>query len=145
MSNSWGSAVAGDYDLESMTVDQFMWEHPTFLPFFSNGNSGTAGSVGSPATAKNCVSIGGTGNGTSGSTLYISTSRGPADDLRFKPTICAPGSNVTSANGSGDTGYVAYSGTSMASPAAASALIRQYRGLVSDGRLPANASRRRRS
>jgi hypothetical protein len=135
MSNSWGSPVAGAYDLESMALDQFVWEHKDFLPFFSNGNNSSAGTVGSPATAKDCVSVGGTGNGTSANTLYISTSRGPADDGRYKPTICAPGNNVSSAYGTTDTGYIGYSGTSMASPCAAGAttLMRQY---VMDGWYP---------
>jgi hypothetical protein len=128
MSNSWGSPVAGDYDLESMAVDQFMWDHKDFLLFFSNGNNGGIGQVGSPATAKSCVSVGGTKNGTSANQLYASTSGGPADDGRTKPTLCAPGEAVSSANGSGNTGYVSYSGTSMASPGAAGAttLMRQY-------------------
>src|SRR5262249_18759737 len=64
-SNSWGSSVAGAYDVTSMNVDQFMWNHPDYLIFFSNGNDGTPGSVGSPASAKNSVGVGGVINGTS--------------------------------------------------------------------------------
>jgi len=128
MSNSWSSAAAGDYDFQAMTVDQFMWEHKDFLPFFANGNLGGTGEVGSPATAKNCVSAGGTGNGSNSNTLYGSTSGGPADDGRRKPTICAPADNVSSGYSSGDASYVSFSGTSMATPAmaGATALMRQY-------------------
>lgn len=135
MSNSWSSAVAGDYDFQAMTVDQFMWEHKDFLPFFANGNLGGTGEVGSPATAKNCVSAGGTGNGSNANVLYGSTSGGPADDGRRKPTICAPADNVTSAYSSGDASYVSFSGTSMATPAmaGATALMRQY---VTEGWYP---------
>jgi hypothetical protein len=52
-SNSWGAAVAGAYNLNSLNVDQFMWSHPDYFISFSTGNSGTIGSVGAPATAKN--------------------------------------------------------------------------------------------
>jgi hypothetical protein len=128
MSNSWSSPALGDYDLNSMAVDQFMWDHKDFLLFFSNGNTDTAPTVGSPATAKDCVSVGATGNGVSANTFGNYTSQGPADDGRFKPTLCAPGTNLQSASGASDIGYVGLTGTSMSSPAAAgaTALIRQW-------------------
>lgn len=126
--NSWGSAVSGAYTLNSQQVDQFMWNHPDFLIDFSTGNSSLAGTVGSPATAKNSGGVGGTGNGTSQNTIYSSTSRGPCADGRRKPTFCSPGNGVTSASGAGTTGYQSLSGTSMACPGTtgAIALIRQY-------------------
>lgn len=135
--NSWGNPVTGAYDIHSMTADQFMWSHPDFLLFYSNGNNVSVNQVGSPATAKSVVSAGGTGNGTSSNTIYSSTSRGPTDDGRFKPTICAP-ATLASANGSGNTAYVTLSGTSMSSPAMAGAtvLIRQY---LTDGWYPTGA------
>ena len=138
-SNSWGEDVAGAYTLNSMQVDQFMWSHPDFFIAFSNGNSQTAGTVGSPATAKNSGGVGGTLNGTSQNTLYNSTSRGPTADGRRKPTYCAPGGSVYSADGAGTTGYKSLSGTSMASPAAtgAMALMRQY---LADGWYPTGAA-----
>lgn len=138
MSNSWGSAIGGAYDIQAMAADQFMSNHPDFLLFFSNGNNGAANTVGSPATAKNVVSAGGTGNGTSSNTYYSSTSRGPTDDNRIKPTICAP-ATLASAFGSGDTGYTTLSGTSMACPsmAGATVLIRQY---LTDGWYPTGAA-----
>ncbi len=127
--NSWGSAVMGAYTIDSYNVDQFMWNHPDYLIFFSNGNSSTSGTVGSPASAKDCVSVGGVKNGSiaNENSLYTTTSRGPTADLRRKPTICAPASVVTSAQ-NGPANYAGLSGTSMASPAAAgmTALIRQY-------------------
>ena len=125
--NSWGAAVAGVYTVNSLAIDQFMWNHPDYLIFFSNGNSGGASTVGAPATAKNCVSVGGTRNSTSSGTIYSSTSRGPTVDLRRKPTICAPAQSLTSAN-VGPSTYATLAGTSMASPAAAgvAALMRQY-------------------
>lgn len=139
-SNSWGDAsAAGAYTLNSMELDQFTWAHPDYLIGFSNGNAGTAGSTGSPATAKNAISMGGTGNGASQTTIYGSTSRGPADDGRRKPTICAPGSGVFSANGASNTTYQSLSGTSMACPSGMGAvvLMRQY---LTDGWYPTGAA-----
>ncbi len=125
--NSWGSPGAGVYTVNSLALDQFMWNHPDYLIFFSNGNSAGANTVGSPASAKNCVSVGGTRNGTQSSTIYTSTSRGPTADGRRKPTICAPAQSLTSAQ-NGPNVYAALQGTSMACPAAAgvASLMRQY-------------------
>lgn len=138
-SNSWGSAASGAYSLNSMQVDQFMWSHPDFFIAFSNGNSGLPGTVGEPASAKNSGGVGGTGNGASQNSIYSSTSRGPTADGRRKPTYCAPGNAVYSANGAGSGTYVSLSGTSMASPAATGAvvLMRQY---LTDGWYPSGAA-----
>jgi hypothetical protein len=128
--NSWGAAVGGAYNLNSQAVDQFMWNHPDYLICFANGNSGPSTfSVASPATAKSCVSVGGTLNGsiTAAKTIYNSTSRGPTQDSRRKPTVCSPASSVTSSTNAPNL-YQALSGTSMASPnmAATAALLREY-------------------
>jgi len=139
-SNSWGAA-SNNYDVNAMTVDQFMWDHKDFTIFFSNGNTFTAAQVGSPAVAKNCISVGATQNGAASGVKASFSSEGPAEDGRRKPTICAPGDGVTplsgisSANGANDTGYQSLAGTSMASPTAAGAatLIRQY---LTDGWYP---------
>ncbi len=138
MTNSWGSDVGGAYDIASMTADQFAWDHKDFLNFFSNGNAGGVNTVGSPATAKNVVSAGGTENGANANQIYTSTSRGPTDDNRRKPTICSP-ATLSSALGSGNGGYTTLSGTSMASPsmAGATVLIRQY---LTDGWYPTGAA-----
>ena len=127
-SNSWGAYVAGAYTISAMQVDLFMWDHPDYLIAFANGNDGANGSVRSPATAKNCLSVGGTGNGEDRNELYRPTSRGPTKDLRRKPTICAPGDQVVSSIANTRWNYASYSGTSMATPAAAGALAlaRQY-------------------
>ncbi len=69
--NSWGSSVSGEYTQASQEVDLFMWEHPDMLILFSAGNSGIDSdengvidpdSIGSPATAKNCLTVGASEN-----------------------------------------------------------------------------------
>jgi hypothetical protein len=127
-SNSWGGDTGGTYTTDCMTTDQFSWEHKDFLACYSNGNAGGANTVGSPAAAKNILSSGGTRNGTSANLIYTSTSRGPTDDNRYKPTVCSPGQNLSSASGAGDSSYQTLSGTSMSCPnlAGSAALVRQY-------------------
>ncbi len=141
-SNSWGSNVNGAYDLEAMQVDQFVWAHPDFYVAFSAGNAGASGpsTVGSPATAKDCTSMGGVLNGpptVNASTYYTTTSRGPTADGRIKPTLLAPASVVTSAQ-QGPSTYGGLSGTSMASPTGTGAVVlaRQY---LTDGWYPTGA------
>jgi len=57
-SDSWGSSNS-DYDTYASQTDEFMWNHKDFLAFIAMGNSGpNSGTIGSPATAKNCVSVG---------------------------------------------------------------------------------------
>ncbi len=136
--NSWGdnenAAVQNNYSAGSQDVDEFMWNHKDFLIFFAAGNSGPgSGSVGSPSTAKNGVSVGATLRGTSANSMASFSSCGPTADGRIKPDLTIPGSNIISANNDGNVttnncGTKSSSGTSMASPGAAglTALIRQY-------------------
>ena len=69
--NSWGSPQAGLYTSFSEDVDQFVWDNKSFLILFSAGNDGLDAdadgiidlhSMGSPATAKNCITVGATEN-----------------------------------------------------------------------------------
>ncbi len=71
--NSWGDVykVAGEYTSYSEDVDEYTWDNKDFLPVFAAGNSGVDAnydgvidlySVGSPATAKNCIAVGATEN-----------------------------------------------------------------------------------
>ncbi|MGD9101636.1 MAG: S8 family serine peptidase, partial [Anaerolineae bacterium] len=70
-SNSWGAAVAGMYNTDSEAVDQYIWDHPNFTILFSAGNEGVDSdadgvidlySMGVPATAKNCITVGASEN-----------------------------------------------------------------------------------
>jgi len=122
-----------------------------------------SGSIDAPATAKNCITVGAseslrtTGRITTygfawgflASPIYgdyISNNsggmvawsgRGPCEDGRYKPDICAPGTNIISARSQAvmntswaiyNSHYVYWGGTSMSTPmvAGAAALIRQY-------------------
>jgi Subtilase family len=74
--NSWGSSLSGMYTSSSQDVDEYMWDYKDFLVLFSAGNSGIdmdgngvidLYSMGSPATAKNCLTVGASeGNRPSG-------------------------------------------------------------------------------
>jgi hypothetical protein len=143
--NSWGGDARGAYGTLSSTLDSFVgnplaphWDNMVVV--FSAGNAGLdyvtnkvpnnthwtrAGvidydSIGSPGTAKNCITVGASENVRPNiSTTWSSSknpwdpirtdrradnkfgmcafsSRGPCDDLRIKPDIVAPGSFVAS-------------------------------------------------
>jgi serine protease AprX len=66
-SNSWGGAADGAYTANSREVDDFVANHRDCVICIAAGNDGkdadstgvvALGSVGSPATAKNCVTVG---------------------------------------------------------------------------------------
>ena len=74
-SDSWGSSVAGEYTIDAVQVDTFMWNNQDFLMTTSAGNSGVdanadgfvdSDSMGSPATAKNVLSVGASENDRQG-------------------------------------------------------------------------------
>jgi hypothetical protein len=147
--NSWGDRENfnphNTYSAGSEDADEFMWNHKDFLIFVAAGNDGPgAGTVGSPTTAKNVVSVGATNRGTSAETLASFSSCGPTEDGRLKPDVTAPGVSIVSANNdlnaaSNNCGTRTMSGTSMASPAAAGlgALVRQY---YADGFYPSGVA-----
>jgi len=146
--NSWGdredSNPQNTYTAACQDVDEFMFSHPDFLVLFAAGNSGPgAGSVGSPSTAKNTISVGATLRGTSANSMASFSSCGPTADGRIKPDLTMPGSGIISARNdmnvaTNNCATVSMSGTSMASPAAAgmAALVRQY---YTDGNYPSGA------
>jgi hypothetical protein len=146
--NSWGdrenAAVQNTYSAACQDVDEFMFTHPDFLILFAAGNAGPGtGTVGSPSTAKNTISVGATLRGTAANSMASFSSCGPTADGRIKPDLTMPGSNIVSARNDGSVttntcATTTMSGTSMASPGAAgmAALVRQY---YTDGNFPTGA------
>jgi serine protease AprX len=70
-SNSWGSDVSGDYTADSANTDSFVWTNRDMTITFSAGNAGKDtnadgivdnDSIGSPATAKNVITVGASEN-----------------------------------------------------------------------------------
>jgi serine protease AprX len=141
--NSWGAATASLYTMNSTEVDEFVDRNRDMLLVFAAGNEGTAfprfhsavgfvdwASLGSPATAKNALTVGasrsdrhdgGLSQRTYGDVwrssfpdppmastkvsgdpqgLAAFSSRGPCDDRRIKPDLVAPGTDVVSAKSS---------------------------------------------
>lgn len=133
--NSWGNPNSlGNYDGMAVQVDEYMWEHPDFLVLFAAGNSGEDvnkdgriddGSVSSPGTAKNALTVGASENllavggiqrkigelksgewaaeplgsdtlSNDPNGIAMFSSRGPTKDGRLKPDIVAPGTNIVS-------------------------------------------------
>lgn len=149
--NSWGSSATstqGEYTSEAEALDDRSFNYDKvsngqegLTILFAAGNDGPgAGTVGSPSTAKNVVTVGNHQARYNGApdNLMSGSSRGPTDDGRIKPDILAPGGYVRSCRaqeaqdigGSSwqSTWYLEYTGTSMATPNAAGAatLIREY-------------------
>lgn len=201
--NSWGAPAHGVYNQNARAVDEFMWNHPDILILFSAGNDGVDAqahgvidpdSIGSPGTAKNCLTVGASENNRPhgsnpppgldrnwnelqkypqlGPAGHVSddvdgmaafSSRGPTDDLRIKPDVVAPGTNILSTLSSVFPAsqvplwgrlpeghplrpfYCWSGGTSMATPlvAGAAALVRQHlaeqRGHLQPNRKPSGA------
>jgi subtilisin-like proprotein convertase family protein len=123
-SNSWGTDVSGAYNIDSQAYDALVRDaQPTGSTFpmagnqeyvivFAAGNAGpTSGSVGSPGTAKNVISVGAAENvqafggadscnitdtsANSANDIISFSSRGPTADGRRKPELVAPGTHVS--------------------------------------------------
>lgn len=74
-SDSWGSDAQGDYTADSANLDDFIWDNPDMTITTSAGNAGVdvngdgivdSDSTGSPATAKNVVTVGASENDRAG-------------------------------------------------------------------------------
>ncbi len=141
--NSWGAATESKYTNSSIEVDEFVQNHPDMLVVIAAGNEGHADqplnsqpgfvdwlSIGSPASAKNSLTVGASrSERTSGGIANLTwgqawpaqfpaapisqeltsgdpeamaafSSRGPCDDRRIKPDLVAPGTNILSTKSS---------------------------------------------
>ncbi len=130
VSGSFGSMdETGYYTLPDATLDAVTWQDKKFLVVWAAGNgAGTQYRIGHPACAKNCLTVGGCGNGTMSNLVYSLSSAGPTRDLRVKPNIVAPADSIFTVYGAGVNTYHVREGTSFATPAVSGALtlLRQY-------------------
>lgn len=132
-SNSWGGGDPGVYDAQCRQLDRFVWDRKDFCILVAAGNDGSdkdgdgrinPTSVTSPATAKNCITIGASENNRSNfntntygqwwpqdypasphkndpiannaNQVAAFSSRGPTVDNRIKPDVVAPGTFILS-------------------------------------------------
>jgi serine protease AprX len=118
-SMSLGTAAGSDgNDALSQAVDAAADDGVPFV--VAAGNSGDDfTTVGSPGAARSALTVGAGGDSQSGLRLAYFSSRGPTVDGRNKPDVVAPGMGIVSADAGTTSGYVAMSGTSMATPVTA--------------------------
>lgn len=131
-SKSYSNGCNAGYTSLTRQLDQQSRQNPSLIHIFSAGNDGTsdcgygAGSgwgniTGGHKMGKNVIA---TGNLSSSDALAGSSSRGPADDGRIKPDICAKGSSVYSTID--ENTYDVKSGTSMACPGISGSVAQLY-------------------
>jgi len=115
------------YHIASRNADWFVYARSvSFVQAAGNGGEGNEYPIGPPSGGYNLV-VGayddrGDENGDrSNNIVWFDSSRGPTDDLRRKPDLCAPGVNITSTVKYGGFSSV-HSGTSYAAPHVAGAI-----------------------
>ena len=118
---SWGDNSI-NYTDRSKTIDEWTVENPWSLVFIAPGNSG--GMMLEPSNAYNVVSVTASDSNENGS-VWPSSSHGPDVNGRRGTLVSAPGVDVVSAKADGlvdsmNNGTYAMTGTSMATPMAAS-------------------------
>jgi subtilisin family serine protease len=93
--------------------DREAWRFPSFFSERSNVDNS---SVSSLACGQRIISVGNLDE--KHERINITSSQGPTRDDRFKPDVCAPGTDIVAAYGFGDESqrWVKMTGTSMASP-----------------------------
>jgi hypothetical protein len=157
--NSWGCSdpdgyfhqYCNRYDYDDSEMDKFIFDHPNMLVVTSAGNDGRNaeyGTLGSPGTCKNLITVGASSNTFEAGDMYYDhtwydspnpsswhhdvladfSSTGPTFDQRIKPDIVAPGKFIISAEKNTVEGTSKKQGTSMSCPVVAgnAALIYQY-------------------
>lgn len=130
-SKSYGDGLNGGYTSLASELDEQIHDMPSLVHVFSCGNSGTSSTgaagagwyniTGGHKTGKNVIAC---GNLTQSDVISNSSSRGPSEDGRIKPDICAVGSSVYSTTDPNN--YEFKSGTSMACPGVAGTLAQLY-------------------
>ena len=105
-------------DSQSRKLDDWVWSNHQVYVVAAGNDGPNAGTIASPAVAKNALTVGNVLDNSFGDVGDISntSSRGPTGDGRMKPNVVAPGSWVTSASAGTTDGYVGGAGTSSAAP-----------------------------
>ena len=122
-SNSWGAPVNGAYTIDAQAFDALVRDaQPGNTPFpaagnqeqvivFSAGNGAVSGTIGSPGSAKNIITVGaaegvnafggadgcniGDDQANNANDIANISSRGPTSDGRNKPDLVAPATHIT--------------------------------------------------
>ena len=118
---SWGDNTV-NYTERSRNIDSWMMENPWSLVFVAPGNND--GQLLEPANARNVVAVAASNSEEDGE-IWGSSAFGPDSDERRGILIAAPGINIVSAKSDGNNSSMnnqslAMTGTSMATPVAAS-------------------------
>ena len=117
-SDSWGSAVEGEYTADSMTTDEFIWDHPDLLVAYAAGNEGIdldrdgvvdPSSLDAPGSAKNAMTVGASESGrVSGTGGYTGRTYGGSWGADYRaPPISTD--LISSSPGSEPQGMAAFS------------------------------------
>jgi serine protease AprX len=117
ISMSLGTPTGSDgNDAVSLAVDNAVFNHG-IVSVIAAGNAGDGPeTVGSPGAARGAITVGAAAKVADGLRLAGFSSRGPTLDGRLKPDVVSPGVAITAAQANTTSGYVALSGTSMATP-----------------------------
>lgn len=112
---SWSNGANTGTESSSIKADSVVWNKGQIYAFAAGNDGPGAGSIDSPAAAKNVIAVGSVDNVPSLPRSSFS-SEGPTADGREKPDIYAVGGGVTSAYAGNLTYKTDMSGTSMATP-----------------------------
>jgi hypothetical protein len=138
-SMSWGGDTEGQYGVDDRACDMYIWCHKDCFLVTSAGNNPPNVKTGSPANAKDILSVGASKNGTFAYQYCTWSAHGPTQDGRYKPDILAPGEVIWSSEGPGCGTYAWETGTSMSSPIVAGSAL-QVRQYLEEGWYPSGAA-----
>lgn len=131
-STSYSQGTGGVYDNTTEFIDEQIYDNPQLIHVFSAGNAGTANHgygagagwaniTGGRKAGKSVVTC---GNLDDNDNLENSSSRGPTEDGRIKPDICANGAGQLSTDG--NNGNQVGGGTSAAAPSVSGCITQLY-------------------